>query len=130
MAKKTKAPEQDSNPAVLSDAEIVVDTQQPEQQSDTPPLDTEALPTDLAAEEVAPQEQDGTEIFSEMNELQSAPIVGENIIPESVDEAQTVEPISFEAAKAAKEAEAAAAEMLAPEEQLEDTRWRWRSLLF
>lgn len=110
MARKPKAPEQENTPAV-PDADILPESQQPEQ-TEAPPFEPDTQPPEMAAEEATVLEEDS-----------KAADIASEIAPDIPDEVQPPEPISFEAFKAAQEA---AAEMPSPEE---DTRQEWEKPL-
>lgn len=111
MARKPKAPEEDSIPAV-PDADILPESQQPEQ-TEAPPVEAYNQPPEVTAEEAA----------TLLEESKAADITTDN--PEEV---QPPKPISFEAFKAAQKA---AAEMPSPQQEqpAEDTRQEWEKPL-
>ncbi|MEA4994011.1 MAG: hypothetical protein VB060_09305 [Oscillibacter sp.] len=74
MAKKNKAPEQDSAPAVILDADIVTGGQQTGQ-PEAPPFDTDTQPPEMTAEEADILTQEGEAALVEMGE--SLPDPGE-----------------------------------------------------
>lgn len=128
MAKTPKEPEKDSAPAVPG-VDSLSEKQQHEQ-PEAPPFEPDTPPPEMSGEEAAVLEAEGKAALFEMGEELPDPNEAADIAPEVSEEEQAPGPISFEAAKAAKEAEAAAPVVDAPEvEQGEDTRQEWEKPL-
>lgn len=127
MAKKPKAPEPGS-PPVVTDADILPENQQHEQ-TETPPIEADTQPSEMTAEETTILEEESKATQIERGEELPDPNEAAKNESDLSEEAQPPEPLSFEAFKAAKEAEAAAAGVAAPEEGQEDTRQEWEKPL-
>ena len=125
MAKKDKSPEQDSTPAVQSDAEIVAEGQQTE----TPLIEADTQPPEMTAEEAAVLEQEEKTVLTETSEELPSPVEMGETAPEVSEENKAHEPIiPFEVFKAAQEAQAPA-EDFPQQEPPEDTRQEWEKPL-
>ena len=127
MAKKNKAPAQDSAPIPQPDADNVAEGQQPEQ-PEAPPFEADAQPPEMTAEEVAALEQEDKTALSEKGEELPDPGEAGEIAPEASEEVQPLEPISFEAFKAAQEAKTPAVDM-PQQEPPEDNQQEWEKPL-
>ena len=124
MARKPKVPEQDGITAVPG-ADILPEGQQAEQPT-APPFEADTRPPEVTAEEAAILEEEGKAALSEMGELFPDP--GEVVIPADLTEQLLAEEKDSKIA-AAREAEAAAAKVPAPEVEQEDTRQEWEKPL-
>lgn len=119
MAKTRAAPTQDS--AITPEADIVTEVQQTEQ-ADFPPMDMDAPIPEMTAEEAVILEQEGKAALFEMGELFPDSGGLTNILPDISDDLPLSEPISFEAAKAALEAETVITPDIPKQKITEDAR--------
>lgn len=124
MAKKPKVPEQDGI-AAIPGVDILPEGQQAEQPT-APPFEADTQPPEVTAEEAVILEEAGKAALFEMGELFPDP--GEVVIPADLTEQLLAEEKGSKIA-AAREAEAAAAKVPAPEVEQEDTRQEWEKPL-